>query len=48
MLFVLIVGEGGIGAGLFLRPLECGLGLSNGELNHIIIYFHTKKLLCGC
>lgn len=40
MLFVLIVGEGGIGAGLFLRPLVCGFGLSNGELNHIIFNFH--------
>lgn len=33
MLFVLIVGDGGTGAGLLLRPLECGFGLSDGKLN---------------
>lgn len=31
-LLVLIVGDGGTGAGLFLRPLVCGLGLSDGGL----------------
>lgn len=33
MLFALIVGDGGTGAGLLLRPLVCGFGLSDGGLN---------------
>jgi len=33
MLFALIVGDGGTGAGLLFRPLVCGFGLSDGGLN---------------
>lgn len=35
ILLALIVGDGGTGAGLLLRPLICGFGLSEGGLNKI-------------
>jgi len=44
MLFVaLTVGDGGTGAGLLLRPLVCGFGLSDGGLN--IIHSKINRLI---
>lgn len=33
-MWLALVVDGGTGAGLLLRPLECGFGLSNGGLNN--------------